>query len=72
MDWQTPLTILLAAGCAGLLLYTWLRPFFARMAGACAGCHSCGDTAGQEGSGESGLVQIDGAAFSEERRQRPG
>ena len=60
MDWQTPLTILLAAACAVFLLRGWLRPFLARRAGAC-GCHGRGETTGGEGSGESGLVQIDGA-----------
>lgn len=59
MDWQTPLTIALAGACAVLLLRGWLRPFFARLGGACGGC-GCG-AASEEGSGESGLVQIDGA-----------
>lgn len=72
MDWQTPLTILLAAACAVLLLYSWLRPFVARLAGACGGCHSCADPAGQEGPGESGLVQIDGAPPPERGDRGPG
>lgn len=61
MDWQTPLTILLAAACAAFLLRGWLRPFISRAAGACGGCRGRGETAGGEGSGDSGLVQIDGA-----------
>lgn len=59
MDWQTPLTILLAAACAVFLLRGWLRPLFSRVAGACGGCPSCGH--GEEGDEDSVLLQIDPA-----------
>ncbi len=61
VDWQTPLTILLAAACAVFLLYGWLSPFFSRVAGACGACPSCGhDAEGGDGR-EPGLLQIDAA-----------
>ena len=72
MDWQTPLTVLLAAACAVFLLRGWLRPFFSRLAAACGGCHSCGDPAGQEGSDDSRLVQIDGAPPPDRGGRSPG
>ena len=59
MDWQTPLTILLAAACAVFLLRGWLRPFLSRAPGACGGCPSCGD--GEEGDEDPALLQIDPA-----------
>ena len=58
VDWQVPVTILLAAACAVYLLYGWLRPLFSRLAGACGACPSCGS--GEEDGGP-GLVQIDAA-----------
>ena len=69
VDWQTPLTVLLAAGCAVFLLRGWLRPFFTRVAGACGGCPSCG---GDEEDGDPGLVQIDGAPSPPGPERRPG
>lgn len=69
VDWQTPLTALLAAGCAVYLLYGWLRPLLSRGAGGCGGGPGC---ASQEGSGESGLVQIDGAPPPPDPEHRSG
>ena len=63
VDWQTPLTVLLAAGCAVFLLRGWLRPLFSRVAGACSGCHSCGHDEEEE---DPGLVQIDTGEVSGE------
>ena len=60
MDWQTPLTVLLAAACAAYLLRAWLRPLFGRVGGACGACPSCG---GEE-EGVQGLLQIDAAGES--------
>ncbi len=59
VDWQTPLTILLAGACAVFLLFGWLRPFFSRVAGACGACPSCGPGDEGENHGEPGLLQID-------------
>ena len=58
VDWQAPVTVLLAAACAVYLLYGWLRPLLSRVAGACGACPGCGS--GEE-DGEPGLVQIDSA-----------
>ena len=69
VDWQTPLTVLLAAGGAVYLLYSWLRPLYSRRAGACGGGPGC---ATRERSDESGLVQIDGAPSPAGGEHRPG
>lgn len=40
-DWQDGLTLVLAALCAGWVLWNTVRPFARRVADACGGCRSC-------------------------------
>ena len=54
MDWQDGLAMAVAGACAAWVLWSTLRPFLQKVAGACGMCAGCGT----EDSTQGDLLQI--------------